>query len=302
MKLIVAAFTLLSLLGCAGPDILVIRDQYWKAVGFDSKTEEKILERTKKLGKSIGYVDLDYPANTADILTVISHEDPQVVLLSPLFSQFAEQVAEQQKQHRFVAFGLGAGGTVTHENLTAIALTRIDAYRRAGALCRQYLEYPGNDGMRVAALFYSGGAERAAEREAFEESIGEEYSGRVSIQAFPRLNEIREVNDYLSGLAGQAIGIFVVSMSGLNRDAISSIVARYQSLIITERLTGTGRVLPYQDRVLASIDEDWTGVFSLDLSNAGPEIVIEASLAPGPAIISASASWAQNFFHGEESR
>lgn len=146
-------------------------------------------------------------------------------------------------------------------------------------------------------LFYSGGNERTLERAAFGEGIGEGFDDRVSIKTFPRLEGIGEVNDYLSGLKEKNIGVFFVSMSGLNRDVISSIVAGYPSLIITERIGGGGdAIIPYADRIIASVEEDWLGIFDEDLSGSVPEIVIDISLLPGPAVFSPDASWIGGFF------
>ena len=58
--------------------------------------------------------------------------------------------------------------------------------------------------------------------------------------------------------------------------------------------------MAYADRILATCEEDWTEVFSTELSELGPEISVETSLVPGPAAFSDDASWAKDFLLGSE--
>ncbi len=292
--LLVTSFLLLT--SCGGPDILVVRDQYWKVTDFDQKIENKIQKVSEQLDETVAYVDLSFPLDTAAVTESITRANPKVALLSPLFSADAVEVATQEGERRIVAFGLGTGNIASVENLSLIVTDRRDAFRRAGALCRRFLDYPGNETRKVAGLFYSGGRERASERAAFEEGIGDVSGNRVFIQTFPRLDGIGQVNTYLSGLADEDVGIFFVSMSGIDRDVLAAIITRNQAFFIAEWLGDAGGVVPYEDRVLAMVREDWIGVFSFNLSGAGPEIDVETVLLPGPASSSPSSAWVGDFF------
>jgi hypothetical protein len=284
------------LVGCGGPDIAFVRDQYWKITEFDAKAEDFFQTKGEQTGKDVDYIDLSYPSNPDSISEAISDKDPQTAVLSPLFSRYAPEIAALESPRRIIAFGLGAGNNSRDDNLTIFVQDRREAYRQAGLLCRRYLEYPGNEESRVGGLFYAGGTERAAERSAFMEGLGAEAEERTFMRSFPRQNSIGEVNDFLSSLAKEPVGIFMVSMAGLSRDSISSVITRSRALIIAEQIADTGGVFPFEDRIIASIQLDWMAFFSVDLSRAGPEIVGEASLSVGPAAASPSAPWAREFF------
>jgi hypothetical protein len=287
------------LAGCGTPDLLIVRDQYWKAADFNNEIEKKIEAAVDGYGDTLEYLDIQYPADQAEIALAISEAEPSAAVLSPLFSQFAEEIARQVANCQIVAFGLGSGATTTTENLTILRVDREAAYLRAGDLCRQYLQSPGNEEKGVVGIFYSGGSERTLERNAFIEGIGEGADDRFFLKTFPRLDGIGAVNDYLSELPEKNIGVFFVSMSGLNRDVVSSIVTRYPSLMITERVGSNIDVdIPYSDRILATVEEDWSWIFEERLSDAGPEIVLATSLLPGPAAFSHETSWVGNFFDG----
>ena len=290
---------LAMLAGCGHPDLLIVRDQYWTVADFNDEVEKNIETAVESHGDTVGYADIDYPADQSEIALVISKEDPAVVLLSPLYSQFAEELAGKIINRQIVAFSFGSGGATKMMNLTRLRVDRRAAYLRAGDFCRRYLQSPGNEEKGVAGIFYSGGNERTSERNAFVEGIGEGLADRFFLKTFPRLDGIGEVNDYLSGLAERNIGVFFVSMSGLNRNVVSGIVNRFPSLIVSERIGGEFYAdMPYVDRILATVEEGWSRIFEENLSNAGSEIVIDASLLPGPAAFSHVAAWVGGFFNG----
>lgn len=289
------------LTGCGAPDLLIVRDQYWKAADFNDEVENRIQDTVEQKGNTVEYTDVSFPADLEVVIAPILDKKPSIVVLSPLLSQLAEPLADSMADRRIIAFELGAGGGEQKQNLTRVTNSRNSTYRLAGDLCKEYLLSEGNETKWVAALFYSGGTERGVEKEAFLAGIGGGLENRVITKTFPRLEGIGEANDFLSSLEDRNIGVFFVSMSGLNREVISSIVARYPSLIVTER---TGELsyanVPYSDRILSSIEEDWIGLFGQELSRVGFEIAIESVLLPGPAAFSHDALWIKGFFDNLE--
>ena len=301
--------TLVAILGfatmvisCGRYDLLVVRDPYWRKTDFGEEVEKKVDQAGEIVGKNIEYVDIGYPADPSEIVTAVTSRKSSVVLLSPLFSTYAREIANSALSRRIIAFGLGSGGAVQVGNLSTIAINRKNAFRLAGTLCRDYLAYPGNEAKKVLGLFYAGGSERALERNAFEKGLGEELVDRYFIKTFPQLDGIGEINSYLAELAKEPVGLVLISMSGLNRETILSVSTKYQATVITERVYDKSGDYPYEDRILATVEENWVDILSYDLPNSGPEIVINASLLPGPAASPAFAPWAGGFLVGDKSR
>jgi len=285
-----------ALTGCADPDILIVRDQYWKALEFGSDSEEHMLQISEESGVRVAYADIEFPSDTESINGEILHSDPKVVVLSPLFSRHAGELAAMDTARRVVAFGIGSGDLSLQENLTVMVSDRENAYLQAGMLCRYYLDSAGSENKSIGALFYSGGSERASERQSFVKGVGGEDADHVFIRSFPRQDSINEVNSFLSSLNEESAGIIFVSMAGLNHEAITSILTKSQAFIISEQIESRDGPYPYEGRVIASIEQNWVNFFSFDLSSYGPEILVEASLEPGPAVSGPSVSWARTFF------
>lgn len=289
------------LAGCSTPDILVVRDQYWKAADFNEEIENRIQKSVEQNGSTIEYTDLSFPVNLENVVTSIKEKDSSIIVLSPLLSQFAKTLAEAFGERKIIAFQLGAGNGSEFQNLTRVTTSRIMAYTLAGRICRRYLFSSGNETKGVAGLFYLGGTQRDNERDAFTAGLGDGVDNRSIVKTFPRLDGISEVNDFLAGLADRNIGLFFVSMSGLNREVVSSIITKYPSFIVTERIGGTNHsVVPYSDRILASVEDAWIGVFETDIARLGGEIAIETALLPGPAAFSHEALWINGFFGNAE--
>ncbi len=285
---ICSAVSILMVAGCGNPDMLIVRDQYWKAIEFDKDAEARLHALGEVSGHTIEFADMISPVSAKEIAARISEEDPGAALLSPLFSRYALEVAGIEHQRRIVAFAFGSRGSA-EENLTIMKTDRREAFREVGLLCRRFLEYPGNEEKVVGGLFYSGGNERTAERLAFTEGLGSDLTERLFVRSFPQQDNIGEVNNYLATLNEEPVGLFVVSMAGLNRDVIASILAKSRALIIAERIDPPAGAYPYEDRIVAAINENWTALLSFDISSLGPEIVVEATLARGPAADMSSA-------------
>jgi hypothetical protein len=294
-SLLYAIIVVFSFAACGGPEILIVRDQYWAAIEFDEQFESKLQTGAKARGMNVNYIDVSFPVDQSEVSLPISASKSEIVLLSPLLSQFAEIIAGQESARKIVAFGTGADDVKPMDNLTLIQSNRRSAYNQAGKLCRQYLQAPGNELKRVAGIFYSGGSERNAERLAFADGLGEGMDERFFLETFPRLDVLSEVNNFLAGVSEENIGLFVVSVSGINRDVISSIISRFPSLIIVER-AGSGPGTPYADRIVATFEEQWSDFFIESLPDPGKEVFIETSLLPGPAAFSTEASWTKGFF------
>lgn len=271
------ACIVLVLLSCRRADLLVISDQYWEATDLGPDTKKMISEAREE---SIEFKTVTYPTDVETLAAELGRAGASTVLLSPLHSSYASRLQELPAGTRIIAFETARrrGG----ENISYLSFGRRAAYMRAGSVCRRFLDAPDNQSSKVAAFFYSGGAERDAERRAFLDGLGEPGSERVYIRTFPRIDALGEVNEALAVIREDDIGLFFVSMAGLSKDVVANVSSQLSALVITEGV-GPDIDAAYGDRVVASIENDWiSAVFS---SFSGPEgqIKAEAVLIPGPA-------------------
>ncbi|MBT3273335.1 MAG: hypothetical protein HN368_09285, partial [Spirochaetales bacterium] len=243
---------------------------------------------------NISVIDILLPFdNPVELAEKIRSSRGKTFLLSPLISQYGPQLARQMGDRVFAGFDMAILAGEIPENLIKITTDRGDAFRAAGELCKNYLNDPANTGSKVAGLFYSGSATRVKERDAFVQGIGIDVNqDRFFIKSFPRLASISEANTFLNDLKTQNVGLYVVSMSSLSKDLVSSISLQSSSLIITERI-GYGNV--YADRMIASVEEHWAEAVLKVIDARTDVISVETTLKAGPASQEIQSSWLDIF-------
>jgi hypothetical protein len=278
--LLVLPFACLLLLGCGAPDVLVLSDQYWWATDLTDGTRQGLVSRGENTRLEFGLVG--FPTSPDVLMDVVERSGAAVTLLSPLLSQYGAQLARKNEDRRFVAFESGLRTSGTIDNLYTVSTDRSDAYTRAGALCRSFLEDPANAALKVAALFYSGGARRSSEREAFLNGIGAQTGDRLIVKSFPRLDGVAEVNEAVSSLKESGIGLAFVSMSSMTKDVVSNVSSNLQSFIISEWAGGASEGV-HNDRLVAAIQELWLDAVDGSLKSVNSDIMVETVLVPRPA-------------------
>ena len=291
-RLPLLAFLILSCIGCGNPDLLVISDKYWTSIQMDEATRERIQESSKRNRGRVLFAEIPYPTEPERIAAIISSFNPDAVLLSPLLSRYAPRLTDLTPEKNLFAFGLAFNPSIRADNLVMLETDRSGAYLLAGSMCRRYLDDPANEGRKIAALFYSGGNTRSEERSAFLNGIGEDLEERAIIRSFPRLESTGAVNTTISELKQHDIGLYFVSMSALSEAAVAIISSQSQALIITERaLVAGSEQAAFEDRIVASVEEDWIAVFDILFDPQGPVIRVETSLVPGPAYNTLETAW-----------
>ncbi len=278
----VAIFVFFLPTSCGSPDILVLSDQYWWETDVTVDVQQDLVSDARAEGTTIEFLSVDFPTDPGVLTRSVLEIDPGITLLSPLLSQFGIQLARQNADRRFVAFDLGLRNPLGAENLFTIGTDRSPAYMSAGALCRSFLDDPAHTALKVAAFFYAGGAERFAEREAFLNGIDGQSDGRVIIRSFPRLDAVGEINEAISGLKEEGIGLFFVSMSAMTQGVISNISSQMPSKIISEWSGGASRAA-YGDRIVATIEEHWLHAVDGSIKSLNSDIMVETNLVSGPA-------------------
>ena len=260
--------------------MLVLSDQYWWATDLTEDVRQELLSRGE--GTRIEFGLVGFPTSPDVLIDVIENSRAGTTLLSPLLSQYGAQLARKNADLRVVVFGLGQRNPGRIENLYSIGTDRTDAFAQAGALCKGFLDDPDNATYRVAALFYSGGDRRSAEREAFLVGLGEQARDRLILKSFPRLDAVAEVNEAVSGLKDDEIGLIFVSMSSMTSDVVAQVRTQLRSLVIAE-WAGQASEAVDSDLIIASIEDRWLDAVDGSLKSVESDIIVETMLVPGPA-------------------
>ena len=275
--LVLAALLLTS---CARADLTILADQYWAVTDMNEEQRGVLAQSAEDQNVRTVFREVAYPSDPAVLRQAIEDAGADTVLLSPLFSGLAHDFAVFFPEKRFFIFGNGRKTAIP--NAIVIRFNRKAAYLRAGAVCRRFLNEPGNADKKVAAFFYVGGAEREAERSSFLDGIGGDIAERLIVRSFPSIDAAGEVNEALGSLDDHNIGLFFVSMSGLSKELVASISSRFSSPVVTERVGG-GLETAYGERIVATIEEEWRPALFSALRSQSVDVEVDAVLVPAPS-------------------
>jgi hypothetical protein len=247
----------LAFLSCGSPDALLLADPYLiEASGPPAAFRTGIRETGRAAGVSLGLVEL--PAGDSpfdEVRRLVDDRSPGTVVLGPLFTTLAGELAESYPETDFILAGSYLREFPSQAepagNLIVVSFDRTAAYREAGTLFAETLAAEGGPG---AVLFFTGTEERRREFAAFLEAYRRNGSDDALIlREVTGLRQREEVSAAVKEAQAQNAGLFFLSLSTLNSSAFE-LLEQGTSLVITERYPGNG---PLGRRLLASIHDDF---------------------------------------------
>lgn len=249
----------LVFLSCGSPDALLVADPYLtEASGPPDSFRTRVRESGRGAGIPLRLVEL--PAGGSpfnEVRRLIEERSPGTVVLGPLFTTLAGELAASYPETDFILAGSylrklsaqaeGAG------NLVVVSFDRTAAYREAGKRFAETLTAEDGSGPG-AALFYTGTEERRRELAAFLEGYRQYGSDDALIlREVTGLRQRDAVAAAVQEAQAQDAGLYFLSLSSLNPFAFE-LLERGTSLVITERHPEGGL---FGRRLLASIQDDF---------------------------------------------
>jgi hypothetical protein len=272
MKTVITAlFAVLLILfaSCTPPDVTIVSDPYFEAFTFPDKTEKSAWqEAAENRGKSLeievaSFDETDDSGRAA--LRILEKVRSEYVICTPLASFFiAEAMSESgggeieedpAYKHLFL-FEVGERQVPQRQvlplNTTVVMIDRRDAFQETARLMEQYVE--NTEGVRPAALFYTGIPEREAEMEAFFDGL--ENSPLLSDLYYKEMDSLdnkRGALDFMQEINTRDVGLLFLAASSLNSICIEQ-MSKETTLLITEK---AGLSTSYSDQLLFSIKTDY---------------------------------------------
>ncbi len=267
MKTVIAALCSIMLIlfaSCTPPDVTIVSDPYFEAFTFPGKAEKSAWqEAAENRGKSleIKVVSFDESGDSGRTAgRILEKVRSEYVIYTPLASFFiAEAMRDSGRgemqgspayNHLFL-FEVGER-QVPPLNTTIVMIDRREAFQKTARLMEQYVE--NTEGVRPAALFYTGTPEREAEMEAFFDGL--ENSPLLSELYYEELDSLenkRGALDFMQEIHTRDVDLLFLAASSLNTICIEQ-MSKETTLLITET---SGLSTSYSDQLLFSIKTDY---------------------------------------------
>mgnify|MGYP006287010355 FL=1 len=272
MKTVIAALCSIMLLlfaSCTPSDVTIVSDPYFEAFTFPGKAEKSAWqEAAENRGKSleIEVVSFDESGDSGRTAgRILEKVRSEYVICTPLASFFIAEAmrdsggGEMQggptNNHLFL-FEVGERQVPPRQvlplNTTIVMIDRREAFQKTARLMEQYVEK--TEGVRPAALFYTGTPEREAEMEAFFDEL--ENSPLLSELYYEELDSLenkRGALDFMQEINTRDVDLLFLAASSLNTICIEQ-MSKETTLLITET---SGLSMSYSDKLLFSIKTDY---------------------------------------------